>query len=126
MRVIDSSAWIEWLIDSPVGNALARHIPSPSETLVPTIVQFELWRWLVRERGEEDADRLIAYTMKCSVISLDATLALQAAETSAHFRLAMADAIVYATALQHGATLVTCDDHFRDLPGVILIGKSSK
>ena len=126
MRVIDSSAWIEWLIDSPVANALARHIPSPSETLVPTIVQFELWRWLVRERGEEDADRLIAYTMKCSVISLDTTLALQAAETSAHFRLAMADAIVYATALQHGATLVTCDDHFRDLAGVILLDKSSK
>lgn len=30
----------------------------------------------------------------------------------AKYRLATADAIVYATALQHGAELLTCDAHF--------------
>ena len=39
--------------------------------------------------------------------------------------LATADAIVYATAVKHGAELLTCDAHFKDLPGVVLLPKSA-
>ncbi len=42
MRLVDTSAWIEWLIGSPIGMALAAEPPGRAEWLVPTIVQLEL------------------------------------------------------------------------------------
>lgn len=38
--------------------------------------------------------------------------------------LATADAVVYATALEYDADLLTCDAHFEGLPGVVLIRKA--
>ncbi|CAM5391449.1 PIN domain-containing protein [Rhodanobacter lindaniclasticus] len=40
-------------------------------------------------------------------------------------KLATADAIVYATALEHDADLLTCDAHFEKLPGVVFFRKSA-
>ena len=37
----------------------------------------------------------------------------------------MADAIIYATALDAGADLLTCDAHFADLPNVVYVAKSA-
>ena len=39
MRLVDSSAWIEWLTDSPLADAIAGALPARDEWLVPTIVQ---------------------------------------------------------------------------------------
>ena len=60
-RVVDTSAWIEWLTGSPLGKKL----PDKPHCIVPTIVQLEVSTWLVRELGEEQADQVIAYTQKC-------------------------------------------------------------
>jgi predicted nucleic acid-binding protein len=118
MRVVDTSVWIEWLIGSPLGRKLAKEIPDQSECIVPTIVQLELSKWLLRESGEDQADQLIAYTQKCIVVALDTPLALLAAELHRQHKFATADAIVYATAQAHGVELLTCDAHFAKLPGV--------
>lgn len=122
-RVVDTSAWIEWLAGSAVGKRLAKEIPDKAHCIVPTMVQLELAKWLTREVSEEDADRVIAYTQKCVVVALDTRLALLAAELHAMHKLAMADAIVYATALEHRAPLLTCDAHFEGLSDVILFAK---
>ena len=118
MRVVDTSVWIEWLIGSPLGRRLAKEIPERAECIVPTIVQLELSKWLLRESGEDRADQVIAYTQKCIVVPLDTPLALLAAELHRQHRLATADAIVYATAQARGAELLTCDAHFDKLPAV--------
>jgi predicted nucleic acid-binding protein len=123
MRLVDTSAWIEWFIDSALACELAGKMPAQQECLVPTIVQHELRKWFLRERGEDLADRVIAYTELCVVIPLDTRLALEAADVAREHRLATADAIVYASALAAGADLVTCDAHFAGLPGVILCAK---
>ena len=121
--VVDTSAWIEWLVGSDLGKRLGQSFPARHDCLVPTIVQLELSKWLVREAGEEQADQVIAYTQKCEVIPLDARIALLAAELHREHGLATADAIVYATARDQGAQLLTCDAHFKDLPGVVLFPK---
>ncbi|SMF24276.1 Predicted nucleic acid-binding protein, contains PIN domain [Tistlia consotensis] len=123
MRLVDTSAWVEWLIASPTGAVLAAEIPDRSDWLVPTIVQLELVKWLTREAGEEKADQVIAFTQTCRIAELDTATALSAAELCARHKLATADAIVYATALAHGADLLTCDRHFENLPGVRLVSK---
>ena len=51
--------------------------------------------------------------------------ALAAAELCARYKLSTADAIVYATALGHGADLLTCDRHFEGLPNVVFFPKTS-
>jgi predicted nucleic acid-binding protein len=68
-------------------------------------------------------DRTIAYTHKCRIVPPDTAIALRAADLCRANKLATADAIVYATALEHGAELLTCDAHFDGLPGVVLLRK---
>ena len=123
MRVVDTSVWIEWLIGSSLGRRLAKEMPDRSECIVPTLVQLELSKWLLRESGEDRADQVIAYTQKCIVVPLDMPIALLAAELHRQHKLATADAIVYATAQARGAELLTCDGHFEKLPAVAYFRK---
>lgn len=123
MRVVDTSAWIECLIGSPMGATLTSQLPGRGDWLVPTIVQLELAKWLTREVGEDKADQVIAFTETCVVVDLDTTIALSAADLCARHRLATADAVIYASALAHGADLLTCDQHFDGLPGVRYVSK---
>lgn len=123
LRVVDTSAWVEWLTGSELGHTLGKQFPEKSRCIVPTIVQLELSKWLVREVGEEQADQVVAYTQKCSVVPLDTAIALLAAELHRAHKLATADAIVYATARHQNAELLTCDAHFEGLPGVVFFPK---
>jgi predicted nucleic acid-binding protein len=124
MRVVDTSIWIEWLIDSPLNEIFAKCFPQTDQCVVPTIVQLELDKWLTREVGENEAERVIAYTQLCVVVELNTKIALQAANLHRQYKLATADAIVYATALSYSADLLTCDAHFEGLPKVDYIQKS--
>lgn len=56
---------------------------------------------------------------------LDANIALKAADLHRQFKLATADAIVYATTLEYGAELLTCDVHFEKLSEVVFFRKSA-
>jgi len=123
MRVVDTSAWIEWLSGAPLAKALVKEFPDKAQCIVPTIVQLELSKWLVREAGEERADQVIAYTQKCVVAPLDTRIALLAADLHRQHKLATADAIVYATAQEYGADLLTCDAHFEKLHEVVYLKK---
>lgn len=124
MRLVDTSAWIEWLSDTPLGRALSPELPAREDWLVPTMVQLELAKWLTREVGEDKADQVIAFTENCIVADLDTPTALSAAALCARHGLATADAIIYATARAHGADLLTCDRHFDGLDGVRLMPKA--
>ena len=125
MRVVDTSAWIEWLIGGPLKKTLLKEFPDKEQCVVPTIVQLELAKWLAREVGEDKADQVIAFTQKCVVAPLDTRIALSAADLHRQYKLATADAVVYATALEFGADVLTCDAHFEKLPGIVLIRKGT-
>lgn len=125
MLLVDTPAWIEWLMAPPTGKTLSSAIPSRDEWLVPTIVRLELPKWMAREVDEDKADQVIAFTQLCIVAPLDTKIALVAADLCARNKLATADAIVYATALEYGAELLTCDAHFRDLPSVAYVAKAN-
>ena len=57
----------------------------------------------------------------CTVASVDTEIALAAVEACRAHGLASADAIVFATARENDADLLTCDRHFEGLPGVLLV-----
>lgn len=121
MRAVDTSAWIEWLLDSPTGAQLQTEFPPLEEMIVPTIVQLELSKWLVREVSQSAAKSVIALTENCAVVPLDTSLAVAAAEICRMYRLPTADAVIYASAREYGGDLLTCDAHFKSLPGVVYV-----
>jgi predicted nucleic acid-binding protein len=123
MRLVDTSAWIEFLIGTPTGARLRPAMPEIEEWLVPTMVQLELAKWLMRNRADL-LEPTIALSRICVVAPMTMRIAVMAAEICVKHKLATADAVIYATAQEHGAELLTCDAHFRDLPGVILVEKT--
>jgi len=58
---------------------------------------------------------------KRHMVPFDSRLAFHAADISLKHGLALADSLVYATALSQHARLVTSDNDFRGLPGVVLV-----
>jgi toxin FitB len=121
--VVDSSGWLEYLAEGAKADQFGVYLESPESVLLPSIVVYEVYKKLFRESGKERAEIFLsqAYGFQERLIDLDLELSLLAARTSLEAQLAMADAIIYATAHHHRAKLVTSDPRFSNLPGVILI-----
>jgi predicted nucleic acid-binding protein len=118
--VVDSSGWIEYLGGGPKANEFAPYLERQDCLLVPTIVLYEVFKKLSRERGKTIADRFVSQAFRCVLVALDENIALVAARLSLDHRLSMADAIIYATAQTHQAQLITGDAAFQGLPGVTI------
>lgn len=118
MTVVDSSGWLEFLTDGPLAGRYSRYLRDLDNILTPSIVLFEVYKWIKRERSEEEALVAVAQLEKTRVAPLTATVALTAADVGLEHKLAMADSIVYSTALLNRAQLVTSDRDFDGLPGV--------
>jgi predicted nucleic acid-binding protein len=125
MRVVDTSVWIEWIVGSPLGERLALELPRNDQWIVPTIVQYELSRWVAREMSDAAAARAIAFSTELIVAPLTTDIATKAAAYAKIHGLATADAIIFATAKDARADLLTCDAHFAELPGVTYVKKGS-
>ncbi len=121
MRVVDSSVWIEILADGPCADRLLAEIPAPQEIVMPSSIELELAKWIGREADTATLRKFLAFSSQCIPAPLDSNRALMAAGVHRDVKLATADAIVYAAALEFDAELVTCDRHFVSLPRVIYI-----
>jgi predicted nucleic acid-binding protein len=119
--VVDSSGWIEFFTDGAKAGAYGRYLKNPDNLLTPSVVVYEVYKKIKRERGEEMARLCLAQIEKTRVVPLDQALALRAADLSLEFSLPMADAFVLATAQSCGAELITSDSDFRGIPGVTLL-----
>ena len=124
MNLVDSSGWLEYFSGGPLSAKYARYLEKTTELLVPSLVLYEVYRWMKRHRGEEEALKYTAKMSEAKVIPLDDSLALYAADIALEHRLALADSIVYATALAHHAKLITSDSDFKDLPNAVYFSKS--
>jgi predicted nucleic acid-binding protein len=124
MRLIDSCGWLEYFTDGPLAPVYAPLLEKQREQIiVPSIVVYEVYRFLRRNTDEESALQGVAQLEGCMVAPLDDSLAMEAAEASLTHGLAMADAIVYATAMRHDARVITSDADMKDLPSVQFIAK---
>jgi len=124
--LVDTCGWIEWLTDGLLAEEFGPWLQSSEGLLVPTCLQFELYKWVKRERGEPLALEVMALTEEAEVAPLTTAIALAAADWALEYRLSFADALIYATARQYDARLVTADDHFQDLPEVEYLDKKAR
>jgi toxin FitB len=121
--IVDSSGWVEYLGDGPKAKAYARFFEKDEALVLPTIIIYEVFKKLLKERGISLAEQFFAHARQLvdNTIALDTGLAVQAAQLSSETGLPMADAIIYATANAVQAELITSDAHFSGLSGVTLI-----
>ena len=123
MNVVDSSGWIEYLFERPNDCFFAAAIHDTSKLLVPPVCLIEVIRYVTRAASRDVAQDAAAQMQRASVVSLDEDLAHLAARLGLKHNLPLADAIVYATAQAHKATLYTQDEDFGKLPGVRYVRK---
>jgi predicted nucleic acid-binding protein len=118
MNLVDSSGWLEYLADGPRASFFEKPLKNIESLIVPTICLYEVFKTVVRERGENDALQAIALMRQCAVIDLDQEIALLAARISLDFKLPMADSIILATAQAHKAIIWTQDSDFKNFRDV--------
>ena len=118
LNVVDSSAWLEYLADGPSADIFAAAVEATATLVVPSITILEVFKVVLRERGESEALQAAALMQQGAVVALDETLALAAAKFGVEQKLPLADSVIYATAREAGAVLWTQDEHFDGLPGV--------
>ncbi len=82
---------------------------------------YEVYKVMRRDVSEERAIEAVSALRRATIVPVDESLALEAADVSLERGLAMADSIVYATARRHGATLVSADADFDGLPGTVVV-----
>jgi predicted nucleic acid-binding protein len=123
VTLVDSSGWLEFFTDGPLASAYAHHLKNLQEVITPTVVLYEVYKVVKRQRSEEEALAAAAQMGKTRLVPLTDVIALTAADVSLTYQVAMADAIVYATALTARAKLITSDADLAPLPDVTYLKK---
>lgn len=125
MNLVDSSAWLAYFADEPTAADFAEAIEDPELLLVPTVCLHEVFKIVLRQRGEEDAFQAAAAMKIGTVIDLTSDIALEAAALGLEENLAFADSVIFAIARKFDATLWTQDRHFKGKTGVQFFPKLS-
>jgi toxin FitB len=124
VNLVDSCGWLEYLADTEYSRFYAKAIEDTDNLIVPTICIFEVFKKVLKERGEDSAFKAVALMKQADVIPLDEGIAISSGKISVLHSIPMADSIVYATALACDATVLTQDNDLRGLQGVKVIEKA--
>jgi predicted nucleic acid-binding protein len=130
---VDSYAWIELFLGTAKGEKTKQLISEAEEIRTPDIVLAEISRKYHREELDPQSLRARLETISSTTIvtGIDTNLAvrtgpiyLELVEKAKRERLnspSLFDAIVLATAREYESSVVTGDEHFRDLPETIFL-----
>ena len=88
LHLVDSSGWLEYFADGPNAGRFAVPLSEPGRLVVPTVSLYEVFRVVLRERGEDDAIRAAALMGQGREVPLSSALALEAARLAHEGRLA--------------------------------------
>lgn len=125
--VIDSYAWLVYFMGTEAGEKTKALIESSEEKITPTICLAEVYAKTLKVAGKELAEKQRAFIKEKSALApLDEPTAIEAAETQNKMKKeidgwGLADSIVYETGLVREAEIVTGDEHFKKLKGVLFI-----
>ena len=125
MNIIDSSGWLEVLVDGPNRPVFVQIIET-GELLVPAITILEVTKRVRQTQSAANADRVESHMRRFPVIDLTADRAGAAAAVSIRHKLPVADSIIYAAALEFKATVWTQDEDFDGLPQVRHFAKAAR
>jgi predicted nucleic acid-binding protein len=118
--VIDSSGWLQYITEDVKADLFAPYFENDIQVLVPVVVLYEVRKVLLRD-PKSNVQTFESEALRRVVIDIDEHIALSAATVSINYKLAMADALIYATAQRFRVRLITSDAHFDKVPGVTIL-----
>lgn len=118
MNIVDSSAWLSYFAGDANAEVFSTPIENIDKLIVPSITITEVFKYILRQRGENMALQAIAHIQQGKVVSLDSSLAIDAAKYGIDYKLPLADSIIFATGQKFGALIWTQDVDFKSLEGV--------
>ena len=123
MISIDSYGWIERFTNGPKAPQYKAVIEStkPKEIVTSVVVLYEVYRKIKKLKGEEEALLAVAALSQTTIVPIDQTISLEAADFSLEYNLHFSDALVYATARHFKAKLYTSDADLQPLKTVCFI-----
>jgi len=121
LKLVDSVGWLAYLIGNGLADAYEPYLIAQDRLICSALNVYEVCRRIERTAGRKAGAEAVAQMQKAAIIPVDDQIATAAASLSIVHHLAMADAIIYATAQLQQAMLITSDAHFAGLPGVIFI-----
>ena len=117
-NVVDSSGWLEYLAEGANAEFFAPAVEDTEHLVVPSLSVLEVFKWVLRERGEDAALQAAALMQQGQIVELDVALAIRAAKLGVEHRLPLADSVMLATAHAYDAVLWTQDRDFEGIAGV--------
>jgi len=126
MNVVDSSAWLAYFAGEKNADFFSGAIEDTDLLVVPVICIYEVFKVILREKGEDDALQALAAMQQGLVVDLDRDLAVEAAWIGHDEKLAFADSVIYAVAKRHDASIWTQDEHFAEKANVRFKSKPKK
>ncbi|MCK5919277.1 MAG: type II toxin-antitoxin system VapC family toxin [Cocleimonas sp.] len=118
MNVVDSSAWLSYFAGDKNSDIFSAPIEDIDKLLIPSITITEVFKFVLRQRGEGKALQAVAHMEQGRVVPLDCSLAIDAAKYGVDHKLPLADSIIYATGQKYNALIWTQDIDFELLKGV--------
>jgi len=119
--VVDSSVWIEMLMVGKKHDTCRRAFEGFDEIIVPTAVLYEVYKKIATQVSEEDGLAVVGEMSRHTIVNLDRTIALLAADISRGERLGMADGVVLAHARSARAKLLSLDNDFASIAEVQIL-----
>ncbi len=124
MNVVDSSAWLSYFAGDANAEVFSTPIEDIEKLIVPSITITEVFKYILRQCGEDMALEAIAHMEQGKVVSLDSSLAIDAAKYGVDYKLPLADSIIYATGQKFKAVIWTQDIDFKSLESVAYYPKN--
>jgi toxin FitB len=117
-NIVDSSGWIEYFTAGANGPLFRKVIMQSKTLIVPAISIYEVHKRLLQLCAASIVQECIEVMQQARVINLTPERAIMASQISIQHNLAMADAMIYAIALEFDALFFTQDADYQGLPQV--------
>lgn len=120
---IDSYGWVERFTNGPKAPQYNKIIDSnqPKDIITSVVVLYEVYKKVKQQKSEEEALLAVAALSQTTIVQVDQTISLEAADYSLEYGLHFSDALVYATARHWKAKLYTSDVDLRALKSVCFV-----
>ena len=118
MKLLDSSAWVEYFKGTATGSNIKTILEEGAATSAISLAEIAKW---AQENGADVTQVITQMKKNAIVISLEEPILIESGKQYVRLRkiqksIGMIDVIIYITALIHGLQLITTDNDFRGLP----------
>lgn len=119
--LLDSSAWFEYFFGTEKGEKVREILASNEEIVVSQINLIEIYSKYLKNAPAEAEEKKNFLLSRSELIDVNKEISLAASKLKAEKNLALADAIIAATALKYGARIITTDQGYKNIKNSVIL-----